>query len=326
MTPRTSVIMPVYGTAATVLRAMRSVLEQTDPDLELIVIDDCSPDDAAAVIRAHLAEHPDDRVRYLSNERNLTLPGTRNRGMDLARGAWIAFLDSDDAYEPRFLERMHAAAEEDVDVVVCPHTMVYPDGTQRVRRRGCPGTFTGEQMLCQLLEDRTTPYAWDKIYRASALQGVRFPIINRVEDAGFNIAAYPQVRKVRVIDEPLHRYSVNASSITWGSVPPLAQSWAFIEHMKAATGWERGTAAEQDALATAWVLIFLNSSQAALRLLSGAELREHLRQVRRALRLPLLARTLRTRPVYGLAGLLLKASPALYRLLYGAYIRRAYGL
>ena len=108
--PRTSIIMPVYNTADTVIAAMESVLAQTDPDFELLVVVDGSPDCSSKVIREFLQNTPDPRIRLFDNEQNAGVSAARNQGLDEARGEWITFIDSDDTYRPEFLERYHAAA------------------------------------------------------------------------------------------------------------------------------------------------------------------------------------------------------------------------
>lgn len=323
--PRTSIIMPVYNTAEQVIRSIRSVLAQSDPDFELLILNDQSPDNAHEVIEQFLAENPDSRVRYEVNPHNLGLAATRNRGIELSQGQWIAFLDSDDAFKPNFLETMHDAVSQEVDVVVCAHDVVYEDGTTRRRERGRKGTFSGHEAMLALLRDEMTPYAWDKIFRRSAVQNLKFPVVNRTEDAGYSLKVYKQARTVRVIDDSLVLYSVNPQSITWGSVPPVAEMYKFVEYLKEVTGAHQGNDNEQNALANYWSLTFLNGAQSALRL-NPENLDAYLRECRNALNLPIILRTFKVRPVFGAAASLLKVSPTLYKMLYGAYIKRTYGL
>ena len=82
--PRTSIIMPVYNTADSVVRAIESVLAQTDPDFELLVIIDGSPDNAAQVINDYLTQHPDQRIRVFDNPNNQGVSAVRNQGIDTA--------------------------------------------------------------------------------------------------------------------------------------------------------------------------------------------------------------------------------------------------
>lgn len=96
-----SVIMPAYNAAPYIEQAIRSVMGQTHTDWELLVIDDGSADDTCAIVERLAAE--DGRIRLLRNERNSGVAVTRNRGLDLSAGAYVAFLDSDDVWHPEKL-------------------------------------------------------------------------------------------------------------------------------------------------------------------------------------------------------------------------------
>jgi glycosyltransferase involved in cell wall biosynthesis len=99
MNPKVSVVIPTYNRAATVPRAIESVLAQTVSDLEVIVVDDGSSDDTGKV----LGEIFGDRIRYYA-QANQDASAARNKGIAEAQGEWIAFLDSDDLWEKDKLE------------------------------------------------------------------------------------------------------------------------------------------------------------------------------------------------------------------------------
>jgi glycosyltransferase involved in cell wall biosynthesis len=109
MTPRVSVIVPAYNAAGFIVRALNSALAQTMPDLEVIVVDDASKDTTLPLARAVAARDP--RVRVLHNEHNLGMYPTYNRGIDAAKGEWIAALDADDVWLPERLERLLTFAD-----------------------------------------------------------------------------------------------------------------------------------------------------------------------------------------------------------------------
>ncbi|WP_178917291.1 glycosyltransferase family 2 protein [Natronomonas gomsonensis] len=98
--PLVSVIIPVYNRAGVLRRAIDSALAQTVEDIEVLVVDDGSTDDTAAVVGDY-----DDRVRYLPHDRNRGRSAARNTGIDAATGEYVAFLDSDDRWLPHKLER-----------------------------------------------------------------------------------------------------------------------------------------------------------------------------------------------------------------------------
>ena len=116
MTPLVSVVMPAFNAAGYIDTAITSVLNQTLTNLELLVVDDGSSDETAAVVARRAAE--DERVT-LFRQANAGPGPARNTGFGAARGRFFAFLDSDDAWTPAFLERQVALLESrpDVDVV-----------------------------------------------------------------------------------------------------------------------------------------------------------------------------------------------------------------
>src|SRR5262249_42157108 len=107
--PKVTVAIPVYNSAATLPRCLRSVIAQTVGDIEILVVDDGSSDDSAAVV-AEFARQ-DHRIRLLRMPRNGGKSRAMNRMTDEARGEWFAVLDADDAYLPERLERLIGASE-----------------------------------------------------------------------------------------------------------------------------------------------------------------------------------------------------------------------
>ena len=103
-----SIIMPSYNTGAYIGNTIDSVLSQTHTDWELIIVDDCSCDNTDAVV----ASYHDTRIRYLKNEKNSGAAVSRNRALREAKGKYIAFLDSDDLWEPNKLETQLAYMKE----------------------------------------------------------------------------------------------------------------------------------------------------------------------------------------------------------------------
>lgn len=110
-TPLVSVIVPVYNTASYLRRCLDSVLGQTLLDIEILVVDDCSPDHSGEIIREYARQ--DVRLVPLRHDQNLGLGGARNTGIDAARGKYIASVDSDDALVPQALEQAVRRCESD---------------------------------------------------------------------------------------------------------------------------------------------------------------------------------------------------------------------
>ena len=101
--PLISIVTPAYNCARTIEQTVQSVREQRYTHWEMLILDDGSSDDSLRRIEALSQE--DGRIRAFRNERNLGVGSTRNRGVQLARGEWVAFLDSDDIWRPEKLEK-----------------------------------------------------------------------------------------------------------------------------------------------------------------------------------------------------------------------------
>ena len=101
-----SIVMPSYNTGRFIAESIRSVLSQTYTDWELIIVDDCSTDDTMEVIESVIADARDlsAKIRVFQNEKNSGAAASRNKALREARGKYIAFLDSDDLWDPQKLE------------------------------------------------------------------------------------------------------------------------------------------------------------------------------------------------------------------------------
>lgn len=126
--PKVTVFMPVYNRAAFVGAAIESVLAQNFEDFELLIIDDGSSDESMSVV----GRYQDRRIRVERNNRNQGIPHTRNRGLDLAAGEYIALLDSDDRMASRRLERQVAYLDRR------PHITTLGGWVTKVDDRGRP--------------------------------------------------------------------------------------------------------------------------------------------------------------------------------------------
>ena len=105
-----SIITPTWNCAPFICETIKSVLAQTCQDWEMIISDDCSTDNTFEVIKPYL--DADARIKYIRNEKNSGAAVTRNNALRLARGRWIAFLDSDDVWLPEKLEKQIRFMEE----------------------------------------------------------------------------------------------------------------------------------------------------------------------------------------------------------------------
>lgn len=114
MDEKISIIMPSYNYAKYIREAIRSVINQTYTNWELIIIDDASTDHSLDIIEEYLH---DTRIKLIINDKNLGLAGTLKKGIEFAEGNWIAFLECDDMFYPLSLEKKMEAAKNGADVI-----------------------------------------------------------------------------------------------------------------------------------------------------------------------------------------------------------------
>ncbi len=144
--PVVSVIMPVYNCARYVKEAIRSVLAQSYPHFELIVVDDGSKDETRAIVK-ELAEE-DGRIRLLCNPENMGVAKTRNRGLEQSVGEYVAFLDGDDVWLPEKLERQLALMRQTgADIVYSSYAIVDGEGRPIKEDYLVPESTDFEQLL-----------------------------------------------------------------------------------------------------------------------------------------------------------------------------------
>lgn len=142
--PLVSVVMPAYRCAHTICHAIESALAQ-QTELEVIVIDDCSGEDLTQILGDYLL---DSRVRLLHNEKNLGAARSRNRGVEAARGQYVAFLDADDIWAPGKLKKQLALLEE-TGMVLCAtgRELMTPEGELTGRVIGVKERITYRELL-----------------------------------------------------------------------------------------------------------------------------------------------------------------------------------
>lgn len=118
-----SVIIPAYKMGRYISEALESVAAQTCADWEIIVVDDCAPDDGTTeIVHAFAAKHPDQRIVFIRHKENTGVSGARNTALNEAKGEWAAFLDPDDLWLPHHLSSVRDVilAKPDVSLISSP--------------------------------------------------------------------------------------------------------------------------------------------------------------------------------------------------------------
>jgi glycosyltransferase involved in cell wall biosynthesis len=184
LTPAITVILPVHNRADVLGRAIQSVLDQTLPEFELIVVDDGSTDGGAAVAKSFT----DPRIKIIELGDNRGGNAARNAGLRAARAALIAFLDSDDTYLPEKLERAVAEFNRrpELDLLVDSFVKIQPSGARVTRRnRVIADRETFRKALFQRQLWKATPAMTVK--RDAALRAPFDETLRRLQDFDFLI-------------------------------------------------------------------------------------------------------------------------------------------
>ena len=144
--PAVSVVMPAYNCERYIEEAVRSVMAQTVSDWELIVIDDGSTDSTCDVVRRLMTEEP--RITLHQNPENMGVAKTRNRGLAMSRGKYVALLDSDDVWHPEKLEKQICQMEcTHADLAYCSYAMIDDDGKPCKQPYIVPDKISFESLL-----------------------------------------------------------------------------------------------------------------------------------------------------------------------------------
>lgn len=209
---RVSVVVPAYKAAAFVERTLDTVAAQTFRDFELVVIDDGSPDDTAAVVDRWLRRTgtPGRCVR----QQNKKIAGARNAGVREAASPWVAFLDHDDFWEPPKLGRCMAALDADpgLDLVVHHETVLEGGRVSHVHRNGPVDPDPAANYDRMLLGGNTLSPTAVVVRRSKVLEAGGFdedPALNTVEDYDLWLRLARSCR-MAVVDEVLGSYVYEA--------------------------------------------------------------------------------------------------------------------
>ena len=151
----------MYNVERFVERCIRSLLEQTLREIELIVVDDCSPDQSIAIIQKVTKEYPDRFIRIISHETNKGLPAARNTGLKIATGEYIFHCDSDDWIESDMLERLYQTAKKkNADIVWCDWFLSF-DKNERYMKQ--PQYTSSMEALKGMLSGAMKYNVWNKL-------------------------------------------------------------------------------------------------------------------------------------------------------------------
>lgn len=211
--PLISIIVPVYKVEAYLERCVSSLVGQSYTNLEILLVDDGSPDKCPMMCDAWAEK--DSRIRVI-HKQNGGLSDARNAGLAAATGDLIAFVDSDDWIAPEMMERLlHAIQEDDSDIAACTVKMVWDDGTpEQILTVQTNRVLSREQAQAALLRETLLKQpVWYKLYRRPIVDGIPFAVGKQHEDVFWSYQAVGKAERVSLIDYPGYYYRQRAESI-----------------------------------------------------------------------------------------------------------------
>ena len=201
-----SVIIPVYKVENYLERCVRSVCNQTYPELEILLIDDGSPDRSGEICD-DLARQ-DARIRVI-HKNNGGLSDARNVGMDAATGQYLAFVDSDDWIDPIMFELLHRlCCEHHVDLAECSYRNIFSNSVKE--KTTCSGKVI-KATAAEAIEGNLDwkffkPVAWNKLYKADITRSIRYPVGKLHEDEFTTHKFYLAAQKIVYVDISAYNY------------------------------------------------------------------------------------------------------------------------
>lgn len=208
-----SVIVPIYKVEQYLDKCIQSIVDQTYTDLEIILVDDGSPDNCPQMCDDWAAK--DSRIKVVHKE-NGGLSDARNAGIAIATGEYISFIDSDDWVEPEFLQVLwNALTRTGAGITDCSTRLVDENG-EELSVRGVSNNEildTVSALVRLVNEDRIYQTVWNKLYRRDVIGDIRFEKGKYNEDDYFTYQVFDRAAKVAVVSRAMYNYLQRSGSI-----------------------------------------------------------------------------------------------------------------
>lgn len=207
---KVSVIVPIYGVEKYLRQCLDSICGQTYQNLEIVLIDDQSPDECGTIADGYAACDPRIRVLHIKNR---GAAGARNQGLSVCSGDYIVFVDSDDWIEADMIERMMREAEEtQADIVQCQYYDEYKGYNKKHVCIEEARNFTGETFLKDLVHRWEDVLIWNKVISRKCIETIRFVEGRCIDDEFFTYKVVMNADRVRFCTDYLYHYRIRVSS------------------------------------------------------------------------------------------------------------------
>jgi len=205
---KVSIIVPVYNVEKYLRECMESLVNQTLDDIEIIAINDGSPDNSIEILEEYKEKYPEKVVVRSIENRGVSY--ARNLGIQMARGSYVMFVDSDDYIEKQMCEMLYnKAVSDDNDLVICNRYNIRISKNGERIRREIKSIPLGQNfdVFAQKFENiHISPFPWDKLYKREILDKIQFDENIRFEDFLFIHKQLPFLKNIGTVEVPLYNY------------------------------------------------------------------------------------------------------------------------
>ena len=209
--PLISVIVPVYRVEQYLDRCLVSLTGQTYENIEILLVDDGSPDGSGAICDAWAEK--DKRVQVIHQE-NAGGGAARNAALDRARGEIFAFVDSDDYVAPDMFDHLFGLLQTGADIAECAYLETTDDDAHFPEEGGQTWEYTPEQaMTCHIADTHFRQLIWNKLYRKAVVADTRFPVGTKIDDEYFTYQLLGRAKKLIRSDKICYAYRQQAGSV-----------------------------------------------------------------------------------------------------------------
>lgn len=208
-----TVVVPVYKVEKYIDKCVESILNQTYSNLEIILVDDGSPDNCGKICDNYIKK--DVRIKVVHKE-NGGLSDARNAGIDIARGKYITFVDSDDYIDSEYVELLYKTIKKDKsDMAISSHKVIYENGTILKKATEEESVLKPKEVLKRILYgDGIDLSAWAKLYKIELFGEIRYPKGRLFEDAATTYKLVDKCKKISIISKSTYNYIIRKNSIT----------------------------------------------------------------------------------------------------------------
>ena len=210
MRPNLSIIVPIYNVEKQLDVCINSILNQTFSNFELILVDDGSPDNCGKICDEY--KKKDNRITVI-HKKNGGLSDARNAGLDIAKGKYIGFVDSDDIIHPRMYEILFQCINKsDSDIAQCKFKIHLDKYNQTFEE------YDNKTAIIDMIDNnKINVNSWNKLYKCELFETLRFPKGKIHEDEFLTYKLLYNSKNIAYIDEELYYYYQNDNGIMSGS-------------------------------------------------------------------------------------------------------------